>query len=234
MLDQDDVTLRYLIPQRSAPHVRVNFVASIDGAAGRDGLSGALGDADDSLVFETLRMLTDVIVVGAGTVRAEGYGGIRPPVANSDWRRAHGLGEAPPVAVVSSRLDLTPGNPLFTDSAARPFVVTCDASDLGKRSALAKVADVLVCGDTEVDPRQMVDTLAAAGYPQMLCEGGPSLFGSLIAADLVDELCLTISPVLDGGESGRISHSPVATPRSMRLAHALPAERMLFLRYLRA
>lgn len=234
MLRQDDITARYLVPERAAPHLRVNFISSLDGAAGRDGLSGAFGDAEDKLVFDTLRMLADVIVVGAGTVRAEGYGGIRASDAAVGWRRGRGLVDAVPVAVVSSRLDLSPGHPLFTESAARPLVVTCDASDLGRRSALSKVADVLVCGDTEVDPRQMVDTLTAAGYPQVLCEGGPSLFGSLIAADLVDELCLTISPVLDGGDSGRISNSPTATPRSMRLAHAIPAERMLFLRYLRA
>jgi riboflavin biosynthesis pyrimidine reductase len=174
-----------------------------------------------------------VIVVGAGTVRAEGYGGIRLPEADATWRLANGLAEQPQVAIVSSRLELDPAHPFFARAATRPIVLTCDSSPEANRRALAEVADVLVCGSQEVDPREMVAGLAALGHTQVLCEGGPHLFGSLVEADCVDELCLTLSPVLEGGTAGRIAigHSPA--PRTMTLLHAIPAGDLVFLRYAR-
>ncbi|TFC82580.1 pyrimidine reductase family protein [Cryobacterium cheniae] len=233
MLDRDELIIRYRVPDRTQPHLRVNFIASLDGAATRAGVSGGLGNADDRLVFDTLRMLADVLVVGAGTVRAEGYGGIRLGPADAAWRVRHGLPAQPPVAVVSSRLDLDPGHPLFTDAAVRPLVVTHAASPLGRRAELAEVADVLVCGEEAVDPRRMRADLARRGFAQMLCEGGPNLFGAMIEADCVDELCLTVSPVLEGGPAGRISAGVAAVTREMSLLHVLTAGDMLFLRYAR-
>jgi riboflavin biosynthesis pyrimidine reductase len=100
--------------------------------------------------------------------------------------------------------------------------------------ALAAVADVLICGTAAVDHALMVRTLTGLGYPQVLCEGGPALFGSLLAADAVDELCLTLAPLLESGRASRIALADEATPRRMRLAHALPAGDTLLLRYLRA
>lgn len=232
MLDRDELIIRYRMPDRTLPHLRVNFIASLDGAATRDGVSGGLGNADDKLVFDTLRMLADVIVVGAGTVRAEGYGGIRQSPADAAWRVRHGLPAQLPVAVVSSRLDLEPSHPVFTDAAVRPLVVTHAETPLRRRAELATVADVLVCGETAVDPRRMLAELARRGLAQVLCEGGPHLFGSLIAADCVDELCLSVSPVLEGGPAGRIS-AGAAVPREMSLLHVLTAGDMLFLRYAR-
>jgi riboflavin biosynthesis pyrimidine reductase len=234
ILDRADVLERYLVADRSVPHLRLNFIASLDGAATRDGVSGALGNADDHLVFGVLRMLSDVIVVGAGTVRSEGYGGIRLPAEDVAWRLKHGLAAQPPIAVVSSRLDLSPEHALFSDAVVRPIVITHAGSPTEKRAALAAVADVLVCGVDAVDPLLMRQALVERGLRQQLCEGGPALFGALIEADAVDELCLTLSPVLDAGPAGRISASPVTTPRPMRLGHALPAGDFLFLRYLRA
>jgi riboflavin biosynthesis pyrimidine reductase len=232
--DPDETLERYTVTDRSTPHLRVNFVSSLDGAATHDGLSGGLGDDADRLVFDTLRMLTDVILVGAGTVRAEGYGGIRFTADAVAWRVAHGLPEHPPVAMVSGRLDLDPALPVFTRAATRPIVVTHAAAPAKRRSALAEVADVLVCGEASVDHALMVSTLTERGYPQVLCEGGPSLFGSLLAADAVDELCLTLAPLLESGQAPRIAVGPEASPQRMRLAHALPAGDTLLLRYLRA
>jgi riboflavin biosynthesis pyrimidine reductase len=226
--------VRAEIADRATPHLRVNFISSLDGAATHDGLSGGLGDAADRLVFDTLRMFTDLILVGAGTVRAEGYGGIRLDADAVAWRRAHGLPEQPPLALVSGRLDLDPAHQVFTRAATRPIVVTHEAAPADKRAALAAVADVLVCGEASVDHGLMVTTLAERGYPQVLCEGGPGLFGSLLAADRVDELCLTLAPLLESGAAPRIAGGAEATPRSMRLAHALPAGDTLLLRYLRA
>ncbi|MCU1447259.1 pyrimidine reductase family protein [Cryobacterium sp.] len=233
-LDPDDVLRRYVVTDRSTPHLRVNFISSLDGAATHDGLSGGLGDDADRLVFDTLRMLSDVILVGAGTVRAEGYGGIRFTDDAVAWRLAHGLPEHPPVAIVSGRLDLDATHPVFTRAASRPMVITHAGAPADRRAALAEVADVLVCGDSAVDHALMVTTLTERGYPQVLCEGGPGLFGSLLAADRVDELCLTLAPLLESGRAPRIAGAREASPRRMRLAHALPAGDTLLLRYLRA
>ncbi|WP_104163062.1 pyrimidine reductase family protein [Cryobacterium sp. N22] len=233
-LDPDDVLARYTVPDRTTPHLRVNFISSLDGAATHDGLSGGLGDDADRLVFDTLRMLTDVILVGAGTVRAEGYGGIRFTDEAVSWRVAHSLPEHPPVAIVSGRLDLDPAHPVFTEAATRPIVITHAQAPAERRAELAEVADVLVCGEASVDHALLVRTLTARGYPQMLCEGGPSLFGSLLTADAVDELCLTLAPLLESGRAPRIAGAPEAAPRRMHLAHALPAGDTLLLRYLRA
>jgi len=178
-------------------------------------------------------MLTDVILVGAGTIRAEGYGGVRLPPADAAWRVEHGLSPQPPIAIVSGRLDLDPGHPIFTDAVARPLVVTHARSPLRARNALSRVADVLVCGEDAVDPAAMVLALAVRGYPQVLCEGGPTLFGALLEADCVDEICLSVSPVLEGGPAGRISHGHALASRAMTLWHVFTAGDMVFLRYVR-
>jgi len=220
----------YQLADRSTPLVRLNFIASLDGAATHEGLSGGLNNADDKLVFDTLRMLSDVIVVGAGTVRAEGYGGIRLPTEHARWRLDQGLAAQPPLAVVSASLDLDPEHPLFTEAATRPLVVTHAASPDAKRRALAEVSDVLVCGADALDVRLMVRALADRGLKQILCEGGPTLFGALLEADAVDELCLSLSPVLESGSAGRIARgAPVS--RAMSLQNVVTAGDMVFLRY---
>jgi riboflavin biosynthesis pyrimidine reductase len=233
MLDRAELIRRYRVTDRAVPRVRVNFITSLDGAATVDGLSGGLNNQDDKLVFDTLRMLTDVIVVAAGTVRAEGYGGIRFGEADAAWRLGQGLTAQVPVAVVSSRLELDPGHPFFRDAAVRPIVLTHAGSPPERRAKLAEVADVLVCGDRAVDPVTMVAVLVDRGLAQILCEGGPHLFGALIAADCVDELCLSISPVLEGGSAGRIALGHSRAVRKMSLLHVLTADDMLFLRYTR-
>jgi riboflavin biosynthesis pyrimidine reductase len=231
--DPDDVLARYRVADRSIPHLRVNFVSSLDGAATHDGVSGGLGDDADRLVFDTVRMLSDVILVGAGTVRAEGYGGIRFSDDAIAWRVANSLPEHPPVAIVSGRLDLDPEQAVFTRAMVRPLVITHAHSPADKRLALAAVADVVICGEASVDHALLVQTLTDRGYPQVLCEGGPALFGSLVAADSVDELCLTLAPLLESGTAPRIAVAETSTPRRMRLAHAVPAGDTLLLRYLR-
>jgi riboflavin biosynthesis pyrimidine reductase len=112
-------------------------------------------------------------------------------------------------------------------------VVTSGAAPRTRRDALAEVADVVVAGDERVDLAAALAELAARGLRSVLCEGGPGLFGALIAADLVDEFCLTLSPKLVGGAAARVAASAAEHPRGMRLAHAIEGERMLFLRYVR-
>lgn len=250
MLSRESIVARYEVPDRTAPHLRVNFIASVDGAASHDGVSGPLNNEDDKKVFGILRMLADVVLVGAGTVREEGYGPMvlgRRAVA---WRLENGLPEHPRFAIVSGRLDLDPASPIFTDAPVRPLVITQGSAeddsgdDAGRAgvsvdrrvrlAALAEVADMIECGTGRLDPRAMVDALVARGLPQILSEGGPALLGALIEADAVDELCLTLAPVLEGGDATRITRGGAQTTREMRLAHAFHSGDMLFLRYLRA
>ena len=234
MLDRTEMIDRYQVTDRSTPLLRANFISSLDGAATENGRSGGLGNADDKLVFDTLRLLADVIVVGAGTVRVEGYTGVQLPPEDAEWRVQHGLAEQPPVAVVSAALDFDPSHPFFTDSVTRPILIVPASASAERRERLSQVADVLVCGAESLDAPEMIAQLAARGLTQVLCEGGPHLFGSLITVDCVDELCLTLSPKLEGGPAGRIARGGPQTTRDMQLVHAIPAGDMLFLRYRRA
>lgn len=224
----------YAIDDRAAARVRMNFVMSLDGAVTLEGRSGGLGDETDRLAMEVLRTLADVVLLGAGTVRVEGYGGVRVDEADVAWRRAHGLPSQPRVAVVSSRLDLAPEHAFFAQATERPIVVTHESAPADRRAALAEVADVLVCGAEAVDVRGMLAAFTAAGMPQVLCEGGPHLFGALVEEDLVDELCLSLSPTVVGGDAGRMVRGASEAERRMRLVHAIPAGDLLLLRYARA
>lgn len=241
MFDLEDLVTRYAVPDRSVPHLRVNFIASVDGAASHGGVSGPLNNEVDKEVFETLRMLSDVVIVGAGTVRDEGYGAMRLPEHLVEWRVANGLPEHPVFAILTSRATLPLDGEMFTDAPVRAVCITHERSadpaqdpERNRRlAALGEVADVLLCGDDRLDPQAMVSALAARGLPQMLSEGGPHVFGALIEADAVDELDLTIAPVLEGGDATRVSAGGAQTTRQMRLELAMPAGGMLFLRYLR-
>jgi len=210
----------------AAPYVRVNFVSSLDGAVTVGGRSGGLGTTADKAVFLVLRELADVVLVGAGTVRAENYGGARRPT--------RGRTTPPPIAVVTGSADLDPASRLFTDTTVPPIVLTAESAPQERREALADAG-----GDVVALPRLTPDALLAElgvrGLNRVLCEGGPALFGSLQAADAVDELCLTLSPLLAAGDAGRIAHGPAGSPtRAMTLVGALHADDTLLLRYRRS
>ncbi|PRY67181.1 riboflavin biosynthesis pyrimidine reductase [Glaciihabitans tibetensis] len=233
----DDVLLsRYAVPDRSHPTTRVNFISSVDGAATSAGLSGALGVPADKRLFDLLRRLCDVVLVGAGTVRAEGYGPMVMDEQQVAWRRSAGLADHPVFAIVSGRLDLDPASRIFTEAPVRPIVITTGSSDAAARRALDAVADVLVCGDDELDARAVRAALTAHGLPQVHCEGGPRLFGALAAGGVVDEVCLTLSPMLVSGDAGRILGGalPGDAPLPLRLAQVLRSRDALLLRYLLA
>jgi riboflavin biosynthesis pyrimidine reductase len=212
---------------------RVNMVESLDGAATLGGRSGGLGDAEDQRLMSVLRSHADVVVVGSGTVRAEGYGGARVTGADAAWRTARGRDAQPRFALVSSRLGLGPRHPFFAEALVRPIVVTSEAAPRAERDALAATADVIVAGGHRVDLRAAFAELARRGLRSVLSEGGPGLLGALAEADLVDELCVTLSPMLVAGSSRRIAVSSHEAALAMRLVHAIPGERMLFLRYAR-
>ncbi|CAN5136226.1 pyrimidine reductase family protein [soil metagenome] len=212
------------------PTVRVNFVSSIDGSATHEGKSGGLSGPADKRHFELLRRVTDVVLVGAGTVRDEGYGPMRVSEASAAWRKAHGMPEHPVFAIVTGHLDLDPTSPIFTEAPVRPIVITTAGAD---HTAFDTVADVIAVGSGHVDLAAALHQVRAMGHARVLCEGGPSLFGAFLAADLVDELCITLAPTLEAGDGPRIAHGEVPAARGMRLGHILRGGDELLLRYLR-
>jgi riboflavin biosynthesis pyrimidine reductase len=220
-----------LYPRNPSPTVRVNFIASADGAVTVDGLSGGLHGPGDKEIFDSLRMVCDALIVAAGTVRAENYDALRLTPAAREWRLAHGLPEFPLMVICSRSLDLDLDQLVFSDAPIRPIVVTTTTAPAEK---VTEVADVIAVGDEKVDLPAAIRALHERGATQLLCEGGPQLFAAMIAADVVTELCLTVSPLLVGGGPGRISAGPATPrPRNMSLRHVLTLEDMLFLRYAR-
>lgn len=230
--DEVDLDDAYALPGPGRVHVRANFVSSVDGAAEVAGRSGGLSSEADHRIFSVLRGLCDVVLAGAGTVRRERYGPARPTADRRAWRQEHGLAPVPPVAVVTSGVDLDLESAFFTEAAARPVVITTDAAPAAVRHRAAEVADVAVCGETEVDVGLALDALADRGLTRVLCEGGPRLLGQLVAAHRLDELCLSLSPVIAGPERLRIIGGlPWDEPTLLDLAHVLTDDGTLFLRY---
>jgi 5-amino-6-(5-phosphoribosylamino)uracil reductase len=187
-------------------------------------------------IFGTLRALADVVVAGAETVRQEGY---RPARARAEFagaRAAAGQGPAPAIAVISASLDLDFSLPLFTSPLVPTLVLTGAAAPADRvAEAERSGARVVVAGDgAGVDPARAVAALAGLGHTRLLTEGGPRLLGQFVAAGVLDELCLTISPMLTAGDAQRIAGGPaVAVPRRFELASLLEEDGFLFGRYRR-
>lgn len=214
------------------PCVRLNMIASVDGAASLAARSGALGGPADRALFATLRSLADVILVGAATMRTEGYGPARLDDTAMDRRRQWGLVPAPPIAVVTRACRLDWNLPFFQEADQRPVVITATSAAAGDRDRAAEVADVIVAGDDGVDLAHAMRALAERGYDNVLAEGGPGIAAQLASAGLLDELCLTVSPLLAGGDANRIlAGQPLEPPTRFELRHVLTADDFLFLRY---
>jgi riboflavin biosynthesis pyrimidine reductase len=233
----------YAYPELGPPPacwLRANMVESLDGAATVDGRAGGLSSEADEQVFAMLRALSDVILVGAGTVRAEHYGPVRP---ESEGLRWSGLRErrapSPPIAVVTRALDLDLGSPLFTDAPAhaRTIVITTQSAPPDRCATAARTAEVIVAGEASVDLKAALDALTERGHRRILSEGGPHLLAQLAGAGLLDELCLTVSPVLAGPDASRIVTGGLPMPgggtQPYTLAHALADEGYLLCRYVR-
>jgi riboflavin biosynthesis pyrimidine reductase len=225
-----DLAAAYAYPAGGRPWLRANMIASLDGAAWWGDRTGPLGDERDRELFQLLRGLADVVIVGAGTVRVEGYGPVRP---RPEWDELRaGRSPVPPLAVVSRTLNLDFDAPIFTAASERTIVLTTEAAPASQRKAAEARADVVVAGPDDVDIRAAVDALVARGHTRLLCEGGPMLLAQVAAAGLVDELCLTLSPVLLAGAAARILNgTPLPEPGRFELAHVLTGDDYLFLRY---
>ncbi len=200
--DLDEAALRevYAVPTDRS-WLRVNFVASLDGAVtGADGRSGSINTPADFTAFSVLRQLADVVLVGAGTVRAEGYPALRDEDA-----------DAPVLAVVSNRGELPPTVSSMTSPPGSALLITCAAADADCVSA-ARVAlgddNVIVVGTDRVDLVAAREALEHRALRSILSEGGPTLFVSMLAAGIVDEVDLTWAPTLVGGSHGRITDGP--------------------------
>jgi riboflavin biosynthesis pyrimidine reductase len=210
------------------PWVVVNMIATADGATALGDRSGPLGGPTDRAVLHTLRSVADYVVVGAATARTENYGPAKP--------RPDGT-PGPRIAVVTRTGSVEKGSRLFDDDGDGPLIITCEACPVGKRAALAEIAEVLIAGDASVEPAIAMALLAAKGAGVVLCEGGPTLNGDLLAADVVDEWCLTTAPLAAAGRSKRVAVGPelaAGEPLPFRLARLLEADGgFLFARYLR-
>lgn len=217
----------------AAPWLRMNFIASLDGAATRDDRSGGLGDDADRRVFELLRRWADVVLLGAGTARAEGYGAMRLPDDASRWRIERGLAKQPVFALVTKRLDLDPGSDIFVRAPVTPIIFTTADAPASRRDSLAEVAEVVDAGRSAVDPAAIRDYLRKRGLTRIHAEGGPTLLGSFITAGAVDELCLTLAPTLEAGRATRISHGLQSAPTDMKLVGIMRSRSELLLRYTR-
>lgn len=200
----DRVALEEAYAAPAGDWLRANFVVSLDGAIEVGGRSQPLSGPADMDVYATLRALSDVVLVGASTVRREQYGPAKVKSEATERRRARGQAPIPPIAVVTASADLDGGAPLFAGEvsgggpAGRPIVLTVDAAPPERRKRLAEAADVVVCGEETVDMQVAVAALRARGLSHVVCEGGPTLFASVLHAGLVDELCLTHAPILAG------------------------------------
>ena len=210
--------------------LRANMVASADGAGFLDGRTAALSTPADMRLFGLLRVLADVVLVGAGTARVEEYKPARR-LALEDLRA--GRPPTVPVAVVSRKLDLDFATPLFTEAPpdARTIVITCTGAPDDQRAAAARVADVIVAGDMAVDLEEALAALRDRGLGRVLCEGGPHLLAQLAAEGLLDELCLTVTPVLAGPGPTRVVAGAPFPARAMTLEHVLTDDGELFCRY---
>ncbi|SDC70709.1 Pyrimidine reductase, riboflavin biosynthesis [Geodermatophilus telluris] len=225
-LSDDDLAAAYALPPGRS--VRVDFVTSLDGAITVDGRSAGLGSPGDERVFRVLRALADAVLVGHGTAAAEGYRPVAADSAVGRLRAALGRPATAPVVVVSRRASPAPGDRLAVPSTV---LVTCAAADPDRRAALADAGvDVLVCGDDDVDLPLALDRLAERGLAQLVCEGGPALLTSALAAGVVDELDLTVSPALVGGESRLVTAALPGVVRP-RLLQVLEEDGVLFTRY---
>ena len=220
-------------PTGRLPWLLTNMIASADGGTAVDGLSGGLGGPGDKAVFQALRAVSDVILVGASTAREEAYRPPRQPAATQERRRAAGQAANPRLALVTRSLDLDPDLALFTDPEHRPLVITVAEAPSDRRSTLETVAEVVEAGRRDVDLGRALELLAERGVRTVLSEGGPSLNGQLIADGLVDEWNLSLSPHLVAGDSRRAAVGPLPhrPPPSMRLTRAWTDDDFLFCRW---
>jgi riboflavin biosynthesis pyrimidine reductase len=213
--------------------VRANMVMTVDGAGAFHGRTKAVTDPADQILLRHLRGHADAVMVGAATVQAERYGPVTLSPEIRAQREKAGYAAAPPLVVVTAHATLSAALRIFAPEGPRTIVATLDSS--AKQAAeLREVAEVIVVGDDEIVPARVVAALRERGLQRILCEGGPFLLSRLIEDDLIDDMCLTVSPYLAGSQP-TTPQPPSAreTPTHLRLRHVLTRNDLLYLRYSR-
>ena len=219
-------------PSTGRPWVMANMVASVDGAGSLAGASGGLSGPPDRKVFHSLRALCDMVLVAAGTVRADGYGPARPAAEVRSARIARGQSETPGIAVVTRRIDIDFSLPLFTEAENPTVVVAPEDADPERLRQAGGAGEVIAAGRGSVDLSAGLWGLADRGARLVLCEGGPGLIGQLARAGLLDEMFIAISPLLVAGDATRIVTGDVLDPpRALTPEAVLEADGFLFVRY---
>jgi riboflavin biosynthesis pyrimidine reductase len=231
-----DPLAAYASVDRSRPYgacwVMANMVGGLDGSAAIGGRVADLSTEPDAELFVSMRALADVVLVGAQTLRREGYGGLSLPEARVAARVAAGKPGEPVFAVVTRSLDVDwAARPFADPQGGRSIVITCETADPGRMERARLVADVIVAGRERVDPAVAMLRLSERGHRVVLCEGGPTWLGELVATGQLDELCLTVSPLM-GGDPLPVSVSPPGSDLvRWSLRHVLADGDTLFLRY---
>jgi riboflavin-specific deaminase-like protein len=218
--------------------VRSNFVSSLDGSVqGRDGRSGSINTSSDQHVFALQRAHADAILVGAGTVRAEGYRGVDLADWQQQIRTAEGLGSHPTLVIVTGSLNLAPDIATPTDAEVGPVaIITVATRDEARLDRFRDSGCTVVQQEhARVDLGEALGWLADQGLRRVLCEGGPSLHQELLAGNHLDELCLTLAPLVVGGRGMRSTSGEAIEPvQEFDLVHSLYADDgALFTRYRR-
>jgi riboflavin biosynthesis pyrimidine reductase len=205
---------RHRLPQTSAAVVRTNFISSLDGSVqGPNGRSGSISTPSDHHVFAVQRALSDVILVGAGTVRGEGYRAVDLAPWQQAVRVAEGLSPYPTLAVVSASLDLDPSIATPRSGPGGPVLIITVAKKNRDLDRFRAAGISVVEQDPEfLDLEEALAWLSDHQLRRVLCEGGPRLHRDLLAGGLVDELSLTLAPVAVGGNGLRSTSGPAIEP----------------------
>lgn len=219
-----------------ARRLMLNMISTLDGRATLDRRSGPLSAKADRQLFHGLRSAVDAVLVGAETVRTERYGRIVPDAARRSQRVARGLSAEPLACIVSNSMALEPDIPLLREPDAHIVILTASAAALPGVSA--QLDYVRAGEDGRLDLANAIAELCARfDVSSILCEGGPHLARQLLATGLLDELLLSLSPLLagdepSGGEALRIvAGGDFEPPVSLKLLTVLHADSSLFLRY---
>ena len=212
--------------------VRACMVMGLDGSiAGPDGLSGSISSPTDRAVLSAIRRFADAYLVGAGTVRAERYSAVRAQPEAIERRVAAGQAAAPTLAIVSATCRFDWEDAAFTASDNRPIVLTVQSSDPSDRAVAARWCEVVVVGEERVEPAAAIAALADRGLTRVTCEGGDSLLTEMVRAHVLDEVDLTLAPVV--AASARPARPGPAALAGMRLHQLLEDDGFLFARYFR-
>jgi riboflavin biosynthesis pyrimidine reductase len=210
------------------PFTYTNFALTVDGQATIEGRSGAIGSAADTALLIGLRMRADAVMVGAGTLRAEGYGQLIRDPGKRAQRERDGLAPEPLMVLVSERLAIPWTAPLFTEGAGRVLIFTAADSEPPQTTTPVEV----IRHPGGVDLGAALRTLRAEhGVRALLCEGGPTLHGTLLAAGLVDELFVTRAPRLAGGPGPGLAAGLEAGVRELELVWLCESDGELYARY---